>query len=96
MEEGSILLDFLSVSSPFPESCISKKQSTVSVFVSHFLDHQWMQSMMLSDPNKLLFQMQKKRISTGSKSMNRNDLRLSCRLMECFILFPRIYVFVFS
>lgn len=70
--------------------------SAVSVFISHFLDHQWMQAMMLSDPNKYLFQMQKKKFTTGSKSMNLNNLSLSCRLMEYFILFPRIYVFVFS
>lgn len=55
-----------------------------------------MQGKMLSDHNKLLFQMQKKKNTIGSKSVNLNDLRLSCRLIaEGFILFPRIYVFVF-
>lgn len=48
-----------------------------------------------ADHDKLLFQIQKKKITVGSKSMNLKDLRLSCWLMEGFILFPRIYVFVF-
>lgn len=98
IEQGSILLVFLSAALPFPKSYVSKKTEVwcICFYYCHFSAHQWMQAAMLSDHSGLLFQMQKKKMTIGSKSMNLNDLRLSCRLMEGFILFPRIYVFVFS
>lgn len=97
LEHGSILLAFLSTALTFPKSYISKKMEDcyIHLYYCHFLVHQWMQEMMMPDHKKLLFQTPKKKITMGSRSMNLNDLRLSCRLMEGFIQFPRIYVFVF-
>jgi len=57
--QGSILLVFLSASLQKRYTLKKTEACCIWFYYCHFLSHQWMQAMMLSDHDKLLFQTQK-------------------------------------